>query len=300
MDNARTSASPSASHASTSGSYQYTLEELSRMQRIARGEHKTAIDPALVDHFDSLSLVCHRTKPAEERVFKRRFEGYAHRIGQEYSVPSLGKDLSALLSPDIHASDRSLVQVASTLATGVRAVEAVFGSADEPFTRDPALSERFYFVLNDLNVVLHRALGQISEIRTQQLLKLGNAELADEPTNNLLSTEEFVRTIDTQRTLRESLAASVTKSTTAAQTTQGGGGKKKNKRGNRGGGNKQPAASSSAPHPDASATREAAVPAPSAPSSSQDQGHAGGTSNMQGNQGHSRNPNARSRPANNQ
>ncbi|KAJ2376256.1 hypothetical protein IW150_002089 [Coemansia sp. RSA 2607] len=303
MDNARSSASPSAPNAAPSGAHQYTLEELAHLQRVARGEHKCAIDPTLVSHFDSLVLACHRTKPAEERVFKRRFEGYAHRIGQDYSVPSLGKDLSALLSNDARASDRSLVQVATTLATGVRTVESVFSSADEPFAAHPALAEKFYFVLNDLNVMLHRALGQISEIRTQQLLKLGNAELADEPANNLLSTEEFVRTVDTQHSLRESLAASVGKSTAASQPNQGGGnGKKKNKRGNRGGGNKQQAESSSANQQAASATREAAAPATSAPSGGQDQGRAGGNgnSNSQGNHGQQRNPNARSRPANNQ
>ncbi|KAJ1641766.1 hypothetical protein LPJ64_006303 [Coemansia asiatica] len=254
MDNACTSASLSASHASTLGSYQYTLKELSHLQHIAHGEHKTTINPALVDHFNSLSLICHCTKPAEEHVFKCHFEGYAHQMGQEYSVPSLGKDLSALLSPNVHTSDHSLVQVASTLATGVHTVEAVFSSANKPFTCNPALSERFYFILNDLNVVLHCTLGQISKIRTQQLLKLGNAELTDEPTNNLLSTEEFVWTIDTQHTLHESLAASVSKSTTATQPTQGGSGKKKNKHGNHGSGNKQPAASSSTPHPDVSTT----------------------------------------------
>ncbi|KAJ1851008.1 hypothetical protein LPJ73_003198 [Coemansia sp. RSA 2703] len=301
MDNEHASATPSASNAPTSGTHQYTLEELSRLQRIARGENECDIDPALVAHFDSLVLACHRTKPAEERAFKRRFEGYAHRVGQDYSVPSLGKDLSALLSNDARASDRSLVQVATTLATGVRTVEAVFSAADEPYARDPAVAEQFYFMLNDLNVVLHRALGQISEIRTQQLLKLGNAELADEPANNLLSPDKFVRTVDTQRTLRECLAASVGKGPTATQPNQGnGGGKKKNKRGNRGGGNKQPAASTSANQQEASAPREAAAPAQPAPCSGQGQGRAGGSGNTQGQQGQQRNPNARSRPANTQ
>ncbi|KAJ2377914.1 hypothetical protein IW150_001108 [Coemansia sp. RSA 2607] len=148
--------------------------------------------------------------------FKHHFEGYMHQIGQDYSVPLLGKDLSALLSYDACASDRSLVQVTTMLATGVRTVESVLSSADETFAAHLALAEKFYFVLNDLNVMLHRALGQISEICTQQLLKLGNAELADKPANNLLSTEEFVQTVNTQRSLRKSLAASISKSTTAS------------------------------------------------------------------------------------
>ncbi|KAJ1863232.1 hypothetical protein LPJ73_000575 [Coemansia sp. RSA 2703] len=187
MDNECASTTLSASKALTSGTHQYTLEELSRLQRIARGENECNISPALVAHFDSFVLACHRTKPAEECAFMGRFVGYAHHFGQDYSVPSLGKDLSALLSNDDCASNRSLVQVATTLATGVRAVEAVFSAADEPYTCDPAVAKQFYFVLNDLNVVLHCALGQISEIHTQQLLKLGNAELADKPANNLLS-----------------------------------------------------------------------------------------------------------------
>ncbi|KAJ2880731.1 hypothetical protein FB639_002769 [Coemansia asiatica] len=300
MDNARSSATPSASSARPAGPRQYSLAELAQLQRIARGENEAKIDPRLVDQFDSLQLACHRTQPAEERLFKRRFETYYHRIGQDYSVPSLGKDFSALLTPEARATDRALTQMATTLATGVRTVESVFCEAAPAYARDPALSEQFYFVLNDLNVVFHRALGQISEFRSQQLLKLGNAEPVEDSDNLLLSPAEFVSTVDARRAMRESLAASVSKGNTS-QSGNSGGGKKKSKCGNCGGGGRnQPAPEPSAPRQEASAQREAAPQAAPAPSSSHGQGRAGGSNNAQATSGTggTGNPNARSRPSN--